>query len=190
MAVSLPTSLGEKLPLQLAFALIRPARAFRRPPRSFLGIFDDPVWVPGHYGDYMAVPKVCGIETEYGIILRGGESNPIMASSVLVNAYVQHVGKDDIAGRPTKVSWDFEDESPGLDARGWTAAGAMPPEVETHLVNAVLTNGARYYVDHAHPEYSSPECRTPLSATLYDRAGEIVMQRSMEAAKLNLPPGQ
>jgi Pup amidohydrolase len=138
----------------------------------------------------MAVPKVCGIETEYGIILRGGESNPILASSVLVNAYVQHLGRDDIAGRPTKVSWDFEDESPGVDARGWTAAGAMPPEVETHLVNAVLTNGARYYVDHAHPEYSSPECRTPKSATLYDRAGEIVMQRSMEAAKLNLPPGQ
>jgi Pup amidohydrolase len=138
----------------------------------------------------MAVPKVCGIETEYGIILRGGESNPILASSVLVNAYVQHLGRDDIAGRPTKVSWDFEDESPGVDARGWTAAGAMPPEVETHLVNAVLTNGARYYVDHAHPEYSSPECRTPKSATVYDRAGEIVMQRSMEAAKLNLPPGQ
>ena len=34
----------------------------------------------------------------------------------------------------------------------------MPPEVETHLVNAVLTNGARYYVDHAHPELSTPEC--------------------------------
>ena len=30
----------------------------------------------------------------------------------------------------------------------------MPPMVETHLVNTVLTNGARYYVDHAHPEFS------------------------------------
>ena len=35
----------------------------------------------------------------------------------------------------------------------------MPPMVETHLANTVLTNGARFYVDHAHPEYSSPECR-------------------------------
>ena len=34
----------------------------------------------------------------------------------------------------------------------------MPPDIETHLVNAVLTNGARYYVDHAHPEISTPEC--------------------------------
>ncbi len=138
----------------------------------------------------MAVPKVCGIETEYGIVLRGGESNPIMASSMLVNAYVQRHGRNDIASRPTSVSWDFDDESPGVDARGWTAAGAMPPEVETHLVNAVLTNGARYYVDHAHPEYSSPECRTPLSATLYDRAGELVMLASMTAVKATLPPGQ
>lgn len=138
----------------------------------------------------MAVPKVCGIETEYGIVLRGGDSNPIMASSILVNAYVQTLGRNDIAGRPSRVSWDFEDESPGIDARGFTAIGAMPPEVETHLVNAVLTNGARFYVDHAHPEYSSPECRTALSATLFDRAGELVLLKSMEAARRSLPPGQ
>ena len=138
----------------------------------------------------MALPKVCGIETEYGIVLRGGDSNPIMASSILVNAYVQTLGRNDIAGRPSRVSWDFEDESPGIDARGYTAAGAMPPEVETHLVNAVLTNGARFYVDHAHPEYSSPECRTALSATLFDRAGELVLLDSMTAAKAGLPPGQ
>ena len=37
----------------------------------------------------------------------------------------------------------------------------MPPVVETHLANTVLTNGARFYVDHAHPEYSSPECADP-----------------------------
>ena len=138
----------------------------------------------------MAVPKVCGIETEYGIVLRGGDSNPIMASSILVNAYVQTLGRNDIAGRPSRVSWDFEDESPGIDARGFTTVGAMPPEVETHLVNAVLTNGARFYVDHAHPEYSSPECRTALSATLFDRAGELVLRKSMEAARSALPPGQ
>ena len=52
----------------------------------------------------------------------------------------------------------------------------MPPMVETHLANTVLTNGARFYVDHAHPEYSSPECRTPLEALLYDEAGEEVLR--------------
>ena len=134
----------------------------------------------------MAIPKVCGIETEYGIILRGGDSNPILASSLLVNAYVATLGRT-MAGR---VGWDFEDESPGTDARGFAMLGALPPEVETHLVNAVLTNGVRYYVDHAHPEYSSPECRTALSATLFDKAGELVLRRSMDAVKANLGAGQ
>ena len=134
----------------------------------------------------MALPKVCGIETEYGIILRGGDSNPIVASSQLVNAYLSSLG------RPSsrRVGWDFEDESPGLDARGFALLGALPPEIETHLVNAVLTNGARFYVDHAHPEFSSPECRDALSATLFDKAGEVVMRRSMEAVKSALPAGQ
>ena len=139
----------------------------------------------------MALPKVCGIETEYGIVLRGAaDSNPILASSMLVNAYVSSLAS--AAGRPgpSKVSWDFDDEQPGVDARGFALLGAMPPEIETHLVNAVLTNGARYYVDHAHPEFSSPECRTALSATLYDRAGELVLRRSMEAVRHTLPPGQ
>ena len=36
----------------------------------------------------MAIPKVCGIETEYGIVVRGAENNPVSASSLLINAYV------------------------------------------------------------------------------------------------------
>ena len=85
----------------------------------------------------MALRKVFGLETEYGVQQRGaGESNPIAASSVLINAYVQELSR--------KVDWDFEDESPGRDARGFAREGSLPPEVETHLVNAVLTNGARY----------------------------------------------
>jgi proteasome accessory factor A len=133
----------------------------------------------------VAIPKVCGIETEYGIVLRGsGESNPIAASSVLINAYVSELQR---AGR---VGWDFEDESPGNDARGFAREGAMPPEVETHLVNAVLTNGARYYVDHAHPEFSTPECADALECVKYDKAGELILARSMEAAARTLPSGQ
>ena len=131
----------------------------------------------------MAITKVCGIETEYGIVLRGsGESNPIAASSVLINAYVNELQR--------KVGWDFEDESPGNDARGFAREGSMPPEVETHLVNAVLTNGARYYVDHAHPEFSTPECADALEAVRFDKAGERILARSMEAATRTLPPGQ
>jgi proteasome accessory factor A len=66
----------------------------------------------------------------------------------------------------------------------------MAPEIETHLVNAVLTNGARYYVDHAHPELSTPECADPLSVVVFDRAAELILQRSMVAANRTLPEGQ
>jgi proteasome accessory factor A len=139
----------------------------------------------------VAIRKICGVETEYGIVLRGaGDSNPIAASSMLINAYVSELARDRgvTAGSP-RVGWDFEDESPGNDARGM-AAGAMAPEVETHLVNAVLTNGARYYVDHAHPELSTPECADARSIVVWDRAAERILQRSMVAAKRLLPDGQ
>src|SRR2546423_581039 len=128
----------------------------------------------------MAVPRIVGIETEYGVSLRGApEPNPVVASSLLINGYVEQ----------RRIGWDFEDESPGRDARGFARDGAQPPEIETHLVNAVLTNGARYYVDHAHPEYSTPECADPLEATLFDKAGERILARSMEAARRLLPAG-
>src|SRR5579871_4821320 len=131
----------------------------------------------------MAIVKVCGLETEYGILLRGGgEPNPIAASSLLINAYVAELAR--------KVGWDFEDETPGRDARGFAREGASPPEVETHLVNAVLTNGARYYVDHAHPEYSTPECANVYDVIRYDKAGEMILAASVEAAARVLPPGQ
>ena len=129
----------------------------------------------------MAVPKVCGIETEYGVVLRNApDSNPVLASSLLINAYVEH----------RRIGWDFDDESPGKDARGFGRDGSQAPAVETHLVNTVLTNGARYYVDHAHPEYSTPECSDALELVLADKAGERILARSMRASERLLDPGQ
>lgn len=103
----------------------------------------------------------------------------MLASSLLVNAYVQ--------GR--RVGWDFTDETPEVDARGAQSA-PFAATIETHLANAVLTNGSRFYVDHAHPEYSSPECRTPMEALIADRAGEEILRKAMHAANQSLPIGQ
>lgn len=122
----------------------------------------------------MAVKKICGIETEYGITAKGAlADNPILSSSLLVQAY-QQVTK-------AAAKWDFEAESPGRDARGATPRDARPPAVETGLTNLVLTNGARLYVDHAHPEYSSPECGDAFAATRYDVAGERILRAAMKA---------
>ncbi len=138
----------------------------------------------------MAIPKTVGLETEYGIIHRGAfEPNPISASSLLINAYLIASQSSPAPGLGT-VGWDFTEERPGHDARGGAPADALAPEIETHLVNAVLTNGARYYVDHAHPELSTPECGNARSVVVYDRAAELIAMRSMSAARMLLPEGE
>lgn len=125
----------------------------------------------------MALPKVLGIETEYGILVRGGDNNPVSASSMLINAYVgaQH--------QADRVGWDYEDEQPANDARGPVMDASLAPEIETTLVNAVLTNGARYYVDHAHPEISTPEVTTAREAVVWDRAADEIVRDSMVHAR-------
>lgn len=129
----------------------------------------------------MAIRKVCGIETEYGIVVRGADNNPVTASSLLINAYVSATSK--------KVGWDFEDESPANDARGFNLDDVFPPEIESSLVNAVLPNGARYYVDHAHPEISLPEVTTALDVVRWDRAADEIIRSSMTHANEILGPG-
>ena len=46
----------------------------------------------------------------------------------------------------------------------------------------ILTNGARLYVDHAHPEYSAPEVTDPMDAVIWDKAGERVMAEASRRA--------
>ena len=104
----------------------------------------------------MAIRRVLGTETEFGItVLNQAGFNPIVASSAVVNSY---------AGDRTRIRWSFDEESPGQDVRGFGAVDAPSVDIETGMVNTVLTNGARLYVDHAHPEYSTPECADPLAA--------------------------
>jgi Pup amidohydrolase len=119
-------------------------------------------------------PQIIGTEVEYGITVVGDPTfNPVSASAAVVNAYDE--GSD-------RIRWSYDDESPGRDARGFTLGDVTIDETDSGLVNSVLHNGARLYVDHAHPEYSTPECSDPLEATLHDKAGETVMWRAAVAA--------
>ena len=137
------------------------------------------------------VKKTLGIETEYGIIHKGvTEPNPIIASSLLINAYLHAHSTADRGPSAPRPGWDFIHETPDKDLRGFDSPESIAPEIEAHMVNAVLTNGSRYYVDHAHPELSSPECADPLSVVKYDCAADQILISSMEAAKEILPPGQ
>lgn len=62
------------------------------------------------------------------------------------------------------------------------ARGARRDYEDPGAANAVLPNGARLYVDHAHPEYSSPEVTNPRDGVLWDVAGEHVMRAAMAEA--------
>jgi proteasome accessory factor PafA2 len=132
----------------------------------------------------MTVRRVMGTEVEYGVSLPGQPSaNAMLLSAQIVNAYASVLP----AGRARRASWDFEEESPLRDARGFDLGGSgsvaqefVEAEEEAGMANVILPNGARLYVDHAHPEYSSPEVTNPLDAVRWDKAGELVM---LEAAR-------
>ncbi|WP_324251234.1 depupylase/deamidase Dop [Nocardioides sp. Leaf374] len=123
----------------------------------------------------MSVRRVMGTEVEYGISVAGQpHANPMVASSQVVNAYAS------ATVRARRARWDFEEESPLRDARGFdmsrqVADVSQLTDEDLGLANVILSNGARLYVDHAHPEYSTPEVTTPLDIVRWDKAGEQVM---------------
>jgi len=134
--------------------------------------------------------RIMGTEVEYGISVPGdATANPVLTSTQVVLAYAAAA---DIP-RARRARWDYEVESPLRDARGFDlgAPGLAPsdPDVEDlGAANVILTNGARLYVDHAHPEYSAPEVTNARDAVIWDKAGERVMeQAAMRAATV---PGQ
>jgi len=128
--------------------------------------------------------KYVGVETEYGITVDGPSPvNPVLASSLVVGAY-RAAGRDE-------VRWDHTDESPLRDARGGPAPepGEAMIDDELGLANTVLTNGARFYVDHAHPEYATPECSNARDLVVWDRAGELILADAAERATASLASG-
>jgi proteasome accessory factor A len=131
----------------------------------------------------MSVRRVMGTETEYGISVPGQPgANAMVTSSQVVNAYQAAT-----SARARRARWDFEEENPLRDARGFDLAreaadATQLTDEDLGLANVILTNGARLYVDHAHPEYSAPECTNPLAAVIWDKAGERVMAEAATRA--------
>jgi proteasome accessory factor A len=130
----------------------------------------------------VAIPKVIGTETEYGIAAVGApEFNPVISSSLLISTY---------AGSLRRIRWDYEQESPLRDARGYEPVQVREgSEEDLGLANVILPNGARYYVDHAHPEYSTPECASVRDLVVHDKAGERILERSLIELERAMPGG-
>ncbi|SFS70055.1 proteasome accessory factor A [Saccharopolyspora flava] len=128
-----------------------------------------------------------GTEVEYGIVVPGDSSaNPVLTSTHIVLAYAAAAE----IPRARRARWDYEVESPLRDARGFDLSSAAQQPTgsdgdDLGAANVILTNGARLYVDHAHPEYSAPEVTNPRDAVIWDKAGERVMEEAaMRAASV------
>lgn len=132
----------------------------------------------------MSVKRVIGIENEYGISQPANPTaNPMALSTLVIDSYANYVYPH------KKIRWDYDLEDPLRDARGFDLSR---PEADPSLLtdemtvsNVILTNGARFYVDHAHPEYATPEVFSPREALVWDRAGELIITKAAELASQN-----
>lgn len=127
--------------------------------------------------------RLFGIETEYGITRDDLDMvDPVVESMELVRAHL-------VASFERR--WDYRGEDPHEDARGFRVSALQQDREEGEFAeqdahrpfsfhemksDLVLPNGARFYNDHTHPEYSTPECRTLASLIAQDRAGERIVQ--------------
>ena len=141
--------------------------------------------------------RVFGLETEYGITVDGlADLDVVRESIAIVRSYTEH---------GAHLKWDYTSEDPHQDARGFRAPElrqdtdeAAYYELDKHRnlsfaeikSDLVLSNGARFYNDHAHPEYSTPECATLKDIVAQDKAGERVLEECMRRRNLKLPAGQ
>ncbi len=140
--------------------------------------------------------RVFGIETEYGITVDGLDSLDVVRESIeIVRSYTDH---------GASMKWDYELEDPHQDARGFRAAELLqdtdeasyyeldrtrPLSFEEIKSDLVLSNGARFYNDHAHPEYSTPECTTLREIVAQDKAGERIIAECARRRNTKLPEG-
>ncbi len=146
--------------------------------------------VAGEHGMGMSL---FGLETEYGITRSDVDSlDPVVESMELVRAHLTAA---------FERRWDYSGEDPHEDARGFRVTGLQQDkeedqfaEVDAHRPfsfhemksDLVVPNGARFYNDHTHPEYSTPECRTLRDLVAHDRAGERLLFRAAQRRNLAL----
>jgi proteasome accessory factor A len=119
-------------------------------------------------------PRVLGTETEFGIAAKDASAaDPVSGSIAVIGHYTRLPAPGAI--------WDYENENPLLDARGFEVDGERerPNPDYNRQLNKVLANGGRLYVDGAHPEYSTPECSTPREVVAFERAGERIVAQSL-----------
>jgi len=118
----------------------------------------------------MAIPKILGTETEYGIIGRNDpDFDPISRTLLLINSYQCET--------PPPSLWDYTRESLRFDpqAMSFDDIYDVPDQLDPLSINKVLLNGARYYLDHAHPDMQRPNARPSATSSAMKRRGIVFL---------------
>ena len=131
------------------------------------------------------IKRVLGTETEFGIASRDVDATDPVSNSLFLINHSAHFPSP-------KILWDYENENPLLDIRGFEVEGERerPGPDYNRLLNKVLANGGRLYVDGAHPEYSSPECTTAREVVAYEKAGERIIAAALQGVEQVRGPGK
>jgi Pup amidohydrolase len=131
---------------------------------------------------FVMTPIQFGLETEIGISRDSDTELDVVAESI---ALVRSAAEPGVW-----MCWDYAEEDPHADMRGFRVkelrqdtdeANYYAQDAERELSfqeiksDLVLGNGARFYNDHAHPEYCTPECSTLAELVAHDRAGERIL---------------
>ncbi|MDO4917639.1 MAG: depupylase/deamidase Dop [Rothia sp. (in: high G+C Gram-positive bacteria)] len=170
----------------------------------------------------MSVQRIMGAETEYGVISPDRpQVNPTVLSAQIVSTYDALFHRELESAATSQWEYSSEDPlqdsrgfkqdqsqahssqlthqadvltSEQIAAEALRDSGQFAERINWDAVtmNSILPNGARLYVDHAHPEYSSPEVTSPFDAVLWDAAGDYVAARTVahiaeHAAELDMP---
>ncbi len=129
-----------------------------------------------------------GLETEFGIARDRPEGTDVVADSIALVRSTREPG--------VRARWDYGREDPHWDARGFRVRELRQDADEANYFaqdasrtlsfvelksDLVLQNGARFYNDHCHPEYCTPECSTLAELVEQDRAGDALLIDCAEA---------
>lgn len=152
-----------------------PSREPARTVGVFLGDSSGYTWEP----DMQRI--LAGIETEYGLMVDGrNASDQVEDATEFVRSF----------DGPCVRGWDYRYESPRCDLRGFSVDRLEVDPVDAQFdvgraasadhdirSDRVLPNGARFYNDHGHPEYATPETWSLRELVLHEKAGELFIHR-------------
>ncbi|MFN3728314.1 MAG: proteasome accessory factor PafA2 family protein [Fimbriimonadaceae bacterium] len=129
-------------------------------------------------------PILAGIETEYGFSVDGRTVEDLVDDAKALVGYLP-------GGRLAR--WDYRHESPRADLRGFFAERLRVDPVDAQFDRGrtlsgqdvrndqVDSHGARFYNDHGHPEYATPESFSMVELAELDRQGSEITRAAAEA---------